>query len=382
MDYVEVLEDMIRIDTTVPPGRNYGKMIEYLEPLFRGLGFTTERVDVPPEHAEGRDGRVNLVCHRRRRGVPRLIFYGHIDVVPAEDEDAFEPRVEDGRIFGRGSADMKGGIVALLLALDALKNRSLRYDVSVIITTDEEYSQASQLRYLAQYIQPVAGSLLFSLDSSFGFVAVAGLGALHLDIRVEGKSVHSGLSHLGENAVENAVRLVAPLLELKKKVEERRSSVPTHPATGLSYMQSRLNVNVMRGGTKVNIVPDECLVSVDRRLIPEENIEDAQKELLDVMSSVPGVRWEIERTVTMPTLPAREDPVIDALADIVAEVTGETGKYGEMGSGDMAEIVAEWGGKEFGLGVIRPECNIHGRGEFVYRKDIEDLAEIIRRFLV
>ena len=93
------------------------------------------------------------------------------------------------------------------------------------------------------------------------------------------------------------------------------------------------------------------------------------------------MRWELGRTVTMPTLPPSEDPLIDALADLIKEVTGESGKYGEMGSGDMPEIVAEWGGKEFGLGVIRPECNIHGRGEFVYRKDIENLAEIITRFL-
>ena len=119
-------------------------------------------------------------------------------------------------------------------------------------------------------------------------------------------------------------------------------------------MQPRLNINVVKGGTKVNIVPDECVISVDRRLIPEENIDDAKKELLDALNAVPDVRWELGRVVTMPTLPAREDPLIDALADLIRDVTGETGKYGEMGSGDLPEIVTEWGGKEFGLGVIRP----------------------------
>jgi succinyl-diaminopimelate desuccinylase len=381
MDYVEVLKDLIRINTTVPPGLNYGKVIDYLEPLFRDHGFETQKVAIPPEHAEGREGRINLVCHRRRNGVPRLIFYGHIDVVPAEDQDAFNPRVEDGKIFGRGAADMKGSIVALLLALDSLKNKELMYDLSVIITTDEEYSQASQLRYLARYLQPVSGSYLFCLDSSFGYVAIAGLGALHVDIRVKGKAVHSGMSHRGENAVEKASYLINALMELKKKVEKRQSRVPVHPDTGLRWMQSRLNVNVIKGGTKVNIVPDDCVISLDRRLIPEENVEDARKELLEVLSSVPDVRWELGQVVTMPTLAPREDPLIDALADIIKDVTGESGKYGEMGSGDLPEIVAEWGGKEFGLGVIRPECNIHGRGEFVYQKDIEDLAEIITRFL-
>jgi len=381
MDYVEVLSNLIRIDTTVPPGRNYQKAIDYLRPLFGDLGFETRRIAIPAEHAEGREDRVNLICHRRRANYPRLIFYGHIDVVPAEGWDAFNPKTENGKIFGRGAADMKGSIAALLLALESLKEQQLRYDISVMITTDEELSQASQLRYLAQYLQPVSGSYLFNLDSSFGYVSIAGLGALHVDIRVKGKAVHSAMSHTGENAVEKAIALVNALLKLKKKVEKRKSSIPVHPNTGLKWMQSRLNVNMIRGGLKVNIVPDECVISVDRRLVPEEDMEDARKELLDVLSYVPGVNWELEHVITIPTVPPRQDPLVDALVDIIKEVTGEGGKYGEMGSGDLPHIVAEWGGKEFGLGVIRPECNIHGRDEFVYRKDIEDLGQIITKFL-
>jgi succinyl-diaminopimelate desuccinylase len=131
----------------------------------------------------------------------------------------------------------------------------------------------------------------------------------------------------------------------------------------------------------VNVVPDECVISVDRRLIPEENLKDAREELEDTLNSVPGVSWEFERVFEIPTVPPREDPLIDELTCIVKEVTGEGGKFGEMGSGDLPHIVAEWGGKEFGMGVIRPECNIHGKDEFVYEKDIEDLAKIIVKFL-
>lgn len=381
MDYVEVLKDLLRIDTSVPPGRNYEKAVDYLLPVFGELGFETQKVVIPAEHAEGREGRVNLVAHRRREGNPRLIFYGHIDVVPAEGWGAFEPREEEGKIYGRGAADMKGSIAALLLALDSLRTKPLNYDVSVMVTTDEEYSQASQLRYLARYLEPVAGAGVFNLDSSFGYVSIAGLGALHVDIKVRGKSVHSAMSHLGENAVEKANLLVNALVELKGKVEKRRSKVPTHPNTGLGTMQSRLNVNMIKGGLKVNIVPDECVISVDRRLVPEENIEAARKELLDTLASVPGVKWELEHVVAIPTVPPCRDPLVDKLDGIIREITGSGGQYGEMGSGDLPHIVAGWGGKEFGLGVIRPDCNIHGRDEFVYRRDIEDLAGIIIRFL-
>jgi succinyl-diaminopimelate desuccinylase len=381
MDYIEVLKHLLSIDTSVPPGLNYDQAVDYLQPLFEELGFDAQRIHVPEKYAEGRKGRVNLICHRRATGRKRLIFYGHIDVVPAEGWDAFKPRVENGKIYGRGAADMKGSIAALLLALETLKAKPLNYDVSVMITTDEEFSQASQLRYLERYLQPVSDTYFFNLDSSFGYVSIAGLGALQVDIKVKGKSVHSALSHLGENAVEKANLLVRALLDLKSKVVGRKSKVPVHPGTGLTNMEARLNVNMIKGGLKVNIVPDECLVSMDRRLIPEENLEDARKELMDALSSVPDVVWELERVFTIPTVPPCDDPLVDDLVDIIKDTTGQGGKFGEMGSGDLPHVVAEWGGKEFGLGTIRPECNIHGKDEFVYQQDIEDLAKIISRFL-
>lgn len=381
MDYVEVLKDLISIDTTVPPGSNYDKAIGYLEPLFKESGFDTRKITIPAEHAEEREGRVNLVCHRHEKGKPRLILYGHIDVVPAEGWDAFKPKVENGKVYGRGAADMKGSIVALLKAMQSLKGKPLDFDVSVMITTDEESSQATQIEYLKQHLEPVAGAYFLNLDSSFGFVSVAGLGALHLDIKVTGKSVHSGLSHLGENAIEKASLLIQALLDLKHKVEQRKSSVPTHPDTKLSRMEGRLNINMIKGGIKVNIVPDECLISVDRRLIPEENIEDARKELLDTLASVPGVTWQLERVHGIPTVPPADNPVVDRLADIIRDTIGNGNKFGEMGSGDLSHIVAGWGCKAFGLGVIRPECNIHGKEEFAYLKDIDDVAKILARFL-
>ena len=98
--------------------------------------------------------------------------------------------------------------------------------------------------------------------------------------------------------------------------------------------------------------------------------------------AVPGVDWEIAGEVSIPSPVPCDDPITDKLVAIMKEVTGEGGKFGEMGSGDLSNIVVnEWGGREFGLGVIRTESNIHGNNEYVYQKDIEDLAEIIYRFI-
>jgi succinyl-diaminopimelate desuccinylase len=383
MNYVEILKNLIAIDTTVPPGHNYAQTINYLEPLFKQCGLQTEKVLIPPEQAEGRSERVNLICHKRAPGKPRLVFYGHIDVVPAQGWEAFKPRVENGKIFGRGAADMKGAIPALLVALDKVKNQSLEFDVAVIMTTDEELSQASQLHYISQYIQPLKGAYFFDLDSNAGYIAIASLGALQLEITVKGKSVHSGLSHLGQNAVEKAVPVLSALLNLKKSVETRQSRVLTHPETGLERMTARLNINMIQGGLKVNIIPDRCVISVDRRLIPEEKIPASRQEIIEALNSVPDVNWEITSEFVIPAQEPCDDPITDRLSLIMQAVIGEGGKYGEMGSGDLGNIVVkEWGGKIFGLGVIRTESNMHGIQEFVYQKDIEDLAEIIARFLV
>lgn len=380
INYVKVLQDLIRIDTSVPPGNNYGKTIDYLEKLFRATGYETEKIYIPKKFAEGRKNRVNLLAHLRKPGKPRLIFYVHIDVVPAQGWPAFEPKLKGRKLYGRGAADMKGAIPALLSALEKTINSELVYDLSVIITTDEEIGQASQLRYLRRFLGPLKGAYIFSLDSDAGYVSIASLGALQLKIKIKGKSVHSAMAHLGKNAIEDAALVLNALKKLKKKVVARKSKINVSPATGLKKMEGRLNVNVIRGGIKENIIPDECSISVDRRLIPEERMRKAEKELIDCLKSIKGVKWEISEILRIPSCFIK-DPITDKLASAIKVVTRKTGKYGTMGSGDLCSIASEWGAKVFGLGVIRPDCNIHAKNEFVYLKDIKELSEIITEFL-
>lgn len=82
MDYIRVLKDLISIDTSVPPGKNYEKVIDYLNPIFKSAGCETEKVYLPKEYCNGQEGRLNLIAHRRHPGKQRLIFYTHADVVP------------------------------------------------------------------------------------------------------------------------------------------------------------------------------------------------------------------------------------------------------------------------------------------------------------
>ncbi len=382
MDYVDVLCRLIEFDTSAADGTGCRAAIAYLAPLFDGVGCSSVRIDIPREAADGLEGRTALVCHRRRSGAERLLVYSHIDVVPAQGWDAFLPRVGDGRVYGRGAADMKGSLAAVLGALDRLRDRELRYDVSVLVTMDEETHQMSQLEYLTPYLDAGARPHVLSLDNAFGYVTIANLGLLQLDIAVHGVSVHSGLAHLGRNAVEDGARLMAAVLALKGQVLGRRSRVPTHPDTGLSLIQPCLNVNLVGGGLARNVVPDLCTFSIDRRLLPEERVAAARDELLEVLRSVPGVKWDVVREYAIPPVPPCDDPAALAMADVIRDVTGATGLFGAMMSGELpGAACGPWGGQSFGVGLIRPESNIHGVDEHVCVTDLDQLVEVLTRFL-
>jgi len=354
----------------------------YLASLFDAVGCETVTVDIPSEAADGLEGRGALVCHRRHRGAERLLVYSHIDVVPAQGWQAYSPRVANGCVYGRGAADMKGSLAALLGALAVLRDRELRYDVSVLVTMDEETHQMSQLEYLTPALDAGTRPHVLSLDNAFGYVTIANLGLLQLDIAVRGISVHSGLAHLGRNAVEDGARLILAVTALKEAVLKRRSRVPAHPDTGLSVMEPRLNVNLIDGGLARNVVPDLCTFSIDRRLLPEESVAGARDELLEVLRSVPDVKWDVVREYAIVPVPPCSDPAAAVMAEAIRDVTGATGLYGAMMSGELpGAACVHWGGQSFGVGLIRPQSNIHGVDEHVCVTDLDQLTEVLTLFL-
>ncbi len=382
VDYVQILSRLIEIDTSGADGKGCREAMAFLAPRFRVAGLEPVPIEIPSEAAGGRPGRMALVCHRRRQEKDRLLIYTHIDVVPAEGWDAFKARRADGRVFGRGAADMKGSVAALLGALWQVRNTPLAYDLSVLVTMDEETSQSPQLEYLTSALDPGPRPHVLSMDAGFGYVSIANLGLLQLDVAVKGDSVHSGLAHLGRNAVEDANRLIHALLLLKETVVRRRSNLKTHPDTRLDVMEPRLNVNRIKGGLAPNIVPDSCVFSVDRRLLPSESVDEARAEIFQALRSVPAVEWSIQRDFAIPPVPPCDDTEADVLAHILRDVTGSSGLYGDMISGDLPGAATRlWGGKVFGLGVIRPESRVHGIDECVIERDMEQLVEVLVRFL-
>jgi acetylornithine deacetylase/succinyl-diaminopimelate desuccinylase-like protein len=188
MDYVQTLKDLVSMDTTVPPGKNYEKIMDYLAPLFKGIGCDVQKIALPKEACHGAEGRFNLFVHRRSPGKPRLILYTHADVVPVAGWDGFNPKIENGKFYGRGAGDDKGNIVAMLMALERLKSETLKYDTTCIVSVDEEvgHADADEIRHIRQYLEPVKDAYFLALDSNFGVVGVATLGLLTMEITSTG----------------------------------------------------------------------------------------------------------------------------------------------------------------------------------------------------
>ena len=291
-DYiVDLLQKILAVDTSIPPGGNYGRLLDIVEPEFKKYGFNTQRVFVPMEKyksiSESLEGdRANLAASLDN-GLPPASVYAHMDVVPPGDEpwkyDPFGGQIVDGRIYGRGAIDMKGSIACLLGALKIMSEMGIehRYSLSCLLCTDEEVGVYPGARYLAE--EGYFSNHLVWLE--FGFVdpviVVGTAGSMNVTLTGVGKSCHSGVNFMGINAVEQLVPIMNELMVLKQEVEKRTSRIKAFPMPNApsDMMTPMFNLNVIRGGSKDNIVPGECTLVVNRRYIPDENYDDVLTEI-------------------------------------------------------------------------------------------------------
>ncbi|MDD4652526.1 MAG: M20/M25/M40 family metallo-hydrolase, partial [Methanothrix sp.] len=237
---MDLLKRIISFKTVAPPGSNYEEIVDWLVPIFQEMGFSTQKMVMPEEVFESRcsdrrlvGDRYNLRADLSVGAEKTLVIYAHLDVVPAEglwDTDPFQAVAKNGRVYGRGVSDCKGSIAALIAALAALlKTGKPKYNLSVLLTTDEEVGGYSGLCYLTDLGQ-VKGDMMLCMDGFSDDVVIGSNGIIHWDLAVHGKSVHSGSSFLGTNAVEKSIPVMNALMDLKKTVQSRRSLLPASSA--------------------------------------------------------------------------------------------------------------------------------------------------------
>ncbi|MFX0134801.1 MAG: M20 family metallopeptidase [Candidatus Hodarchaeota archaeon] len=404
---ISLMNELISINTSVPPGKNYDIFVDTLVPYFKNLGFSLEKVIVPPSKIkeiplplEGE--RVNLVAYKDLGKNKDLNFYAHMDVVPIEDEKKWKHNpfsatiTKRGKIYGRGTSDMKGTIVCLILALEIMKKLNLesKYNIKALICTDEEIGIQPGVRYLAENGYIKENSEFFCMEGAQENVIVVG-SAGDMDVEVEsiGISCHSGMNFLGINAIEQTIPILNELMKLKKIVEKRQSKdirgIPRQDDPSRRMMSPMFNIDIIRGGTKSNIVPEKCTFVINRRYIPDENFEDVKKETLEALekgksqSSLKDLKIEVFN-IYPPLKSDLNSAIIEKMKKIICRVHNiqpeKLANLGISGSTDMG-FVNQVTQNIIMRGVASIQSNSHGVNESIRMKDVKSFIKEIILYL-
>ncbi|MGI5271656.1 M20 family metallopeptidase [Nonomuraea sp. CA-218870] len=366
-EMARLLERLVAVDSENPPGRALGRCAAILRQEMDRLGLSPEIIDIAgaPAHLED-----PCVVRGTAGDGDRLVyFHGHFDVVPAQHPAQFTARRQDGRIIGRGAADMKGGIVSMLYGAAAAQELGLLGDGRIVVhlVCDEETGSVVGAGHLraAGLIDPAALAML-TAEPSGGGIWNAARGAISLRVDIQGREAHVGQADTGVNAFEHLLHVARPVERYAAEMAGRHTATPMHPddATGTMIVVGGL----FGGGSNFNVVPGSAYFTVDGRYNPEEDLGVELKRLTALIEDAAvevGAQVSITTTQSQPSARTAPDhPAAAALARVVAGVQGAPARF-EMCAG-ILEIrwYAQLGIPAFGFGPGRLDVS-HGPEEYV-----------------
>ena len=306
---VAFLQRLVRIRTVNPPGENYGEITKVLTETLRDLGLQVRRVPIPravqkktqPDQLDY--PRYNVIAFWDAGAKKTIHFNAHYDVVPVSGKwrhnDPFNPAVEKGWVYGRGSADMKGAITSIIFALRALRATGARplCNVEVSFTADEETDSVLGANWVVDHGKVRADYAVVGEGGEGDGVCCGHNGVVWLTVKVHGKAAHGSTPQKGINALEKMSALVLALDCYKKILARRKFRTPEG-----KLMTPTLNLGGVFSageGGKVNTVPAFASFTIDRRVLPVENLKAAEKELRTYLkkaaAKIPACRIEVEK---------------------------------------------------------------------------------------
>ncbi|HMR31529.1 MAG TPA: acetylornithine deacetylase/succinyl-diaminopimelate desuccinylase family protein [Geminicoccaceae bacterium] len=359
-ELVGLTRDLVRIPTVNPPGDAYRPCAELLGERLRARGF-----EVAYLRAEGTPGdqdrypRLNVVARRESgRPGPCVHFNGHIDVVEAGHGwtvDPFAAVVRDGRIYGRGTCDMKGGIAASVIAVEALLESEipLAGALEVSGTVDEESGGYGGVAWLAErgfFSKPRVDHVVIPEPLNVDRVCVGHRGVWWAEIETLGRIAHGSMPFLGDCAVRHMAAFLHRVeTELLPSLATRTTAMPVVPAGARS---STLNINAVHGGQAEGFtglpspcVPDSCRAVIDRRYLIEEDPAAVKAEIRRLLESLerdrPGFRWKLRELMEVrPVMTDATAPVPRAVSASIRQILGRDAEIvASPGTYDQKHIV-------------------------------------------
>ncbi|MGH6895862.1 MAG: acetylornithine deacetylase/succinyl-diaminopimelate desuccinylase family protein [Geminicoccaceae bacterium] len=344
---VDLTRELVRFPTINPPGDGYRACARHLGNRLTRTGF-----DVTYVRAEGAIGdsdrypRINVIgrCEGFGPG-PCVHFNGHIDVVEAGHGwtvDPFAGVVRDGRLYGRGSCDMKGGLAAAVIALESILAAGIRFAGALEIsgTVDEESGGFAGVAHLAKegrFSKPRVDHVIIPEPHSVGGICLGHRGVWWAEIETLGRVAHGSMPFLGECAIRHMGAFLNRIeRQLLPKLATRQTAMPIEPP---GARQSTLNINAIHGGQAEGhdglpspVVADSCRMMIDRRFLIEEDLEEVKAELVAILDQLgrdrPGFNYRIRDVMeVLPTQTAKDAPVVRAVAAAIEKVTGRRPQY-------------------------------------------------------
>ncbi len=352
-DLIRRLQRLVGFPTVNPPGDHYDGVTAWLTGELQALGVTARRHSIPerllrrtlPEAQWGYP-RYNVLGKIRAPGARRTLhFNAHYDVVPVSGDwrhgSPFSGTVEGGWIYGRGTADMKGSIASVLLAVQALRATGARprLNLEISFTADEETDSELGTGWLVKH-GPIAPDYAVVMEGGEGDKVCCGHnGTLWLEVILHGRPAHGSLPHKGINALEKMSALVMALEDYKRMLARRAWRTPE----GVT-MRPTINVGGVFDcgeGAKINTVPALARFTIDRRVLAVESHAAAERELRAFLrqaaAAIPQCRIEVRKiSENYSCFSTPEHPFFTAMADCVARVRRRKARFNvSTGFNDM-----------------------------------------------
>jgi len=341
-------QDLIRFPTVNPPGDAYRPCAEYLGERLRKRGFQVEYV-----RAEGSPGdsdaypRINVIARwEGGRPGPCVHFNSHIDVVSAGEGwtvDPFGGVVKDGKVFGRGACDMKGGLAASVVAVEALIDSGVELPGALEIsgTADEESGGYGGVAYLAErgwFSKPRVDHVIIPEPLNVDRVCVGHRGVWWAEIETKGRIAHGSMPFLGDSAIRHMGAVLNALeTELYPALAAKTTSMPVVPE---GAKQSTLNINSIHGGQREPeggglpspVVADSARIVIDRRFLIEESLEEVKGEVRTLLESLQrnrsGFRYKLRELFEVaPSMTSQDAPVAAETAKAISQVLGREAHF-------------------------------------------------------
>jgi acetylornithine deacetylase/succinyl-diaminopimelate desuccinylase len=336
---------------------SYGPETEYEGRVARVLAETLEAEGLSVRAQPVRDGRANLLCSIPGRTTgPALILNGHMDTVPPPSDPSHVPGdVRDGRLWGRGSADMKGAVAAMTAAMIAIRRAGVTPPQPLLLAAVVA-EETSSLGAWSLGREVAAGACAVVGEPTSMAIVHAHRGVERLRVTVHGRAAHGATPHLGVSAIARAARAI---VAIEDSLAERWTR-DRHPGLGTAS----LNVGTIRGGVSRNVVPDACAFDIEKRYLPGDSparigaevtaaVEDA---IVRAGGPALSPAFELHRDDGCREVPhepletPREHPLVTRAAGAIGRVLGRAPKFAEFPAFTDAAVLQSLGATAIVLG--------------------------------